>query len=203
MYYEKIEGTTKVTEDEVTQEEPAPRSPLLGRTYVITLQNDKLVIQDEKGRKPPYDELELLQSQYEGFGQPDPLLEFFENKKFSVGEEIPMPIGLAGELYSDSKRNKVRFERFTQVLRAIRQEVGARVAVFDTFLKMVGFYGANTTMKMDLKGETIVEIAKSWPMSSRLQGPVRVMGLDQIENRLVMVDGVGKMTLSEQIRYGR
>jgi hypothetical protein len=88
-------------------------------------------------------------------------------------------------------------------LKAVRRETGTDLAVFDTFLKMVGFYGANTTMKMDLKGETIVEIMKSRPLSSRLQGPVHVIGFDQIGNRMVMVDGIGKLTLSEQIRYGK
>jgi hypothetical protein len=98
VFYETIEETTHITEEGLTDKVVTPRNPLLKRTYVISMKDGSLSFQDSNGKKPLHDELELLQFEYDGFGQPDPLQDFFQNKKIRIGEEIAMPVGLAGEL---------------------------------------------------------------------------------------------------------
>jgi len=202
VFYEKWDTTTKTTEDGITENKPASKVPVVGKTYIVKVQGDQAVITDESGKKPPKEEWEIVNSDYKELGEPDEFLNYFADKKLATGETIQVPGEVARAILTE-KKDIVKIDNFSFVLKGTGTSSGLPTAIFGTALKMSGNHGPNTSLKMNLKGETSIAFQNGWPVSMKLEGPVRVTGVDQIGNRIVMVDGTGKMTLTEEARYGK
>jgi hypothetical protein len=191
--YELINRKTVITEDKIPENKQPEPSPVLGRSYVVSVQNGVVKVTDEFGLKPSNDELDIVQIDYEGFGKPDSFLEVFRNKTIQPGERVQMPGTLAEGIFTDAEHRKVKVHNATFVLKNVRQNT----AIFDTALKMQWNQDANTSIKMNVAGETHVSVQNSRMLSSTLNGTVRVTGAEQLYDRLVMVDGKGKISITE------
>ena len=202
VIYEKWENTTKSTEDGITETKPTVKSPVVGKSYTVKLQADQLVITDETGKKPPKEEWEIVNSDYKDLGQQDEFANYFADKKVVAGETLEVPGELARAMLTE-KKDIVKIDHFSFALNRTGTAGGLPIAIFGTALKMSGNYGPNTSLKMNLKGETSIAYQNGWPVSMKLQGPVRVTGVDQIGSRIVMVDGTGTMTMTEEAHYGK
>lgn len=194
--YELINRKTVITEDKIPENKKSEPSPVLGRTYVVSAQNGVVKITDQFGLKPSNDELDIVQNDYEGFGKPDSFLELFRNKTIQPGERVQMPGTLAEGIFTDAEHRQVKVDNATFVLKNVRQNT----AIFDTALKMQWNQDANTSIKMNVAGETVVSIQNSRMLSSTLNGTVRVTGAEQLYDRLVMVDGKGKISMTETMQ---
>lgn len=194
--YELINRKTVITEDKIPQNKKSESSPVLGRTYVVSLQNGAVKVTDEYGLKPSNDELDIVQSDYAELGKPDGFLEVFRNKSIQPGERVQMPGTLAEGIFRDAEHRQVKVDNATFVLKNVRQNT----AIFDTALKMQWNQDANTSIKMNVSGETQVSIQNSRMVSSTLNGTVRVTGAEQLYDRLVMVDGKGKISIAETLQ---
>lgn len=202
VFYEKWENTTKSTEDGITETKPIVKTPVVGKTYVVKLQGEELAITDETGKKPPKDEWEIVNADYKDLGEQDEFASYFADKKVVPGETLEVPGNLARAMLTEQK-DIVKIDHFSFVLNRTGTFSGLPSAIFGTALKMSGNYGPNTSIKMNLKGETVIAFQNGWPVSTKLEGPVRVTGVDQLGSRIVMVDGTGTMTVTEEARYGK
>lgn len=194
--YEAIDRKSVITEDGIPINEPEVKSPVLGKTYTVTVQDGKINVIDQHQLKPSPDELEIVEKDYEELGQPDSFLQFLKQKTIQVGEPLQMPGILAEGIFTDSERRHVKVNQASFVLKNTSQNI----AHFDTALKMQWNEDANTSIKMNLTGETLIGVQTSRMVSSTLGGTVRVTGTDQLYNRLVMVDGKGKITITESVK---
>jgi len=194
--YELIERKTVITEDKIPENKKAEPSPVLGRTYVVSVQNGIIKVTDAYGLKPSSDELDIVKNDYEGLGKPDSFLQVFRNKSIQPGDRVQMPGVIAEGIFTDAEHRQVKVDNATFVLKNVRQNA----AIFDTALKMQWNQDANTSVKMNVVGETHVSIQNSRMLSSNLSGTVRVTGAEQIYDRLVMVDGKGKISITETMQ---
>jgi hypothetical protein len=103
---------------------------------------------------------------------------------------------LAEGIFRDAEHRQVKVDNATFVLKNVMQNT----AIFDTALKMQWNQDANTSVKMNVAGETQVSIQNSRMLSSTLAGTVRVTEAKQLYDRLVMVDGKGKISIKETIQ---
>ena len=196
VLYELIDRKTVITEDKIPENKKTEPSPVLGRTYVVSVQNGAIKVTDGHGLKPSNDEIEIVQDDYEGLGKSDSFLQLFRNKSIQPGERVQMPGALAEGIFTDAEHRQVKVDNATFVLKNVRQNA----AIFDTALKMQWNQDANTSVKMNVTGETLVSIQNSRMLSSTLSGTVRVTGAEQIYDRLVMVDGKGKISITETLQ---
>lgn len=194
--YNTVDSKFVITEDGIAENRKQEKNPVLGRTYIVSVQNGKVSVTDDHGIKPAEEEFEIVQNDYEGLGEADSFLQFFRQKTVQVGEPLQMPGVLAEGVFTDAQRRRVKVDNASFVLRAVRQNS----AIFDTALKMQWNQDANTSVKMNVTGETMVGIQNSRMMSSTLKGTVRVTGVEQLYNRLVMVDGKGKIALTDTLQ---
>ncbi len=196
VIYELIDRKTVITEDKIPENKKAEPSPVLGRSYVVSVQNGAVKVTDPYGLKPSNKEIDIVQNDYEGLGKSDSFLQLFRNKSIQPGERVQMPGALAEGIFTDAEHRQVKVDNATFVLKNVRQNA----AIFDTALKMQWNQDANTSVKMNVTGETQVSIQNSRMLSSTLSGTVRVTGAEQIYDRLVMVDGKGKITITETLQ---
>ncbi len=196
VVYEVIDRKSVITEDGIAENKKAEKSPIVGRTYIVTCRSGSVKVTDVHGLKPSETEIEIVQNDYAALGEPDSFLQFLRQKTVQVGEPLQMPGVLAESIFTDAERRQVKVDKASFVLKSVRQNI----AVFDTALKMQWNEDANTSVKMNLTGETLIGIQNSRMVSSTLSGTVRVTGTDQLYNRLVMVDGKGKITMTESLQ---
>ncbi|MCI0605946.1 hypothetical protein L0156_23410 [bacterium] len=194
--YELIDRKSVITEDDIPENKKGEPSPVLGRTYVVSVQNGAVKVTDVHGLKPSNDEIDIVESDYKNLGEADSFLQVFKNKSIQPGERVQMPGIVAEGIFTDSEHRQVKVDNATFVLKNVRQNA----AIFDTALKMQWNQDANTSVKMNVAGETHVSIQSSRMLSSTLSGTVRVTGAEQLYNRLVMVDGKGKITITETLQ---
>ena len=194
--YNTVDRKMVITEDGVPENKKLEKSVVLGRTYIVTAEGGVVKVTDEHGLKPEKEEVELVENDYESLGEPDTFLQFLKQKTVQIGEPLQMPGVLAEGIFTDSQRRKVKVDNASFVLRSIRQNM----AVFDSTLKLQWNQDANTSVKMNVTGETLVGIHSSRLGSSTLSGTVRVTGVEQIQNRLVMVDGKGKISMTDTMQ---
>jgi hypothetical protein len=194
--YELIDRKIVITEDGIPEEQKPEKSPVVGRTYVVTAENGSVKVTDPAGLKPSFEEIDIVQGDYEGLGEPDSYLQFLHQKTVQIGEPLQMPGLMAAGIFRDAERRQVKVDKASFALKSLRNNI----AVFDTALKMQWNEDANTSLKMNLTGETLIGIRDSRLVSSTLGGTVRITGTDQIYNRLVMVDGKGNITMTQSLK---
>ena len=193
--YETITETMVVTEDEISQTQKIDPNPVLGQTYIVSKQDGAVKVTDENGLKPSFDEINIVADDYKRLGEADSFRQFFRSRTVQIGEPLQMPGVLAEGLFTDASHRKIKVESASFILRKVQNNV----ASFDTTLKMQWNQDANTSMKLNLTGETLVNVQTSHPVSSNLSGTMRVTGTEQLYNRLAMLDGKGKITLTESM----
>jgi|GEM_PF-3371912 len=194
--YDVIENKMVVTEDGIPQNEKQDRNPVLRQTYIVTAQDGTVKVTDTNGLKPSLEEVDIVSEDYKNLGHTDSFRNFFRAKSVQVGEPLQMPGVLAAGMFTDAAHRRIKVESASFILKELRKNL----AVFNTTLRMQWNEDANTSMKLNVSGETLVNIQSSQPVSTNLSGTMRVTGTEQLYNRLVMVDGKGKIALTESLQ---
>ncbi len=141
-----------------------------GKTYLIARQADKLSVTYPDGRTPPADELELVTSNMETFGLPNPIAVYFDGKQMTVGQTIQLPAKLARELlgFSETVGNISEFQ--LQLVETRRLDSGDRAAVFA--IALTADQPDETSVSMRLKGQLVMEIDTCRTAAVHLEGPI-------------------------------
>ena len=96
-----------------------------GKTYLVARAADQLSVTYPDGRTPPAEELEIVTTNMETFGLPNPIALYFDGKQMVVGQTVELPAKLARELlgFSESVGNISQFQ-----LKLIETRAGQRRA---------------------------------------------------------------------------
>ncbi|MBL8953001.1 MAG: hypothetical protein JNK82_19645 [Myxococcaceae bacterium] len=147
---------------EVEEGKPVPptESPLLGKSYVVSLQGEEVVATDAKGVKVSEEELALIRDDIDFLGKPDAVRVELAAREFKVGEAAP---GLADALTKEiadgaAESGEESDIKFSEVKVVLSEDKGTH-AVF------------TVTLKMDQKVEEA-------PMSAKLSGTVEARKSD-------------------------
>lgn len=146
---------------------------IVGKTYMVTRDGENLTITYPDGAAPPADELEMVMSNMETFGLPNPIAEFFHGKKVRVGETLKLPAHLAQELlgFAETPGGASGFQLKLQEVRPAAKKGLSPVAVFDIELQADNPADASG-VQMELAGQLEMEVATCRSRAVRLKGPV-------------------------------
>jgi hypothetical protein len=194
--YDLVDEKMVVTEDGISQDQKVEPNPVWKQTYIVSFQHGVLKVTDQNGLKPENNEIDIVTDEYENLGKSDSFRQFFRSRTVQVGEPLQMPGVLAEGMFTDASHRKIKVESASFILRAVRN----KIATFDSALKMQWNQDANTSMKLNLTGETLVDTQTSHMVTSSLSGTMRITGTEQLYNRLAMLDGKGKITITESLK---
>jgi hypothetical protein len=171
---------------------PSPASPVTGKSYLVTRDGERLFVNDLAGRKPPVEELEVVERSMGAFGKPSLLARYFDGKTLVVGEKVKLPAELAREVLgpSDALGEVMRFE---MRLVGTRQVDAVRCAEFETSVEAKSRELGNLTML--LSGTSLLEVDTCRAASASLAGPIGMFESRSRQGQKLTVEGRGTLEL--------
>ena len=123
------------------------------------------------GQSPPPEELEIVTSNMETFGLPNPIALYFDSKRIEVGQTVRLPAQLARELLGFSKTvdNVSDFRLKLVSTRPLPNDSTA--AVFQ--ITLVAENPDETAMSMQLTGQLVIDTQSCRTLAVSLAGPIR------------------------------
>ena len=192
--YDESTVSLKTTDDPA---QPASQ-PVTGKTYRVVRHGDKLTITYENGQQPPEQELAIVRQNMESFGLPNPIAHFFSDRKMRINETIQLPSKVARELlgFPDTVGNITQFHLR---LRETRNIKGSQAAVFD--IKLIADNGETDSLKMNLSGSLVLEIATCRTLAVNLSGPVGALEVHGPPSGQFEVASEGDIRVAVQADY--
>ena len=145
---------------------------VMGKAYRVTRKGKELLVTYPDGKAPAAEEVEIVRSNMEAFGLPNPIAEFFHGKKVRVGESLTLPSDLARELlgFAEAPGTVSSFQLALQEVRAAEAKGESPVAVFTIELRADD--AQQNGVQMQLTGQLEMEVATCRSRVVKLAGPV-------------------------------
>jgi hypothetical protein len=196
--FERIEHSEDRNGSEVT----APKSPLVGRSYVVELKQSEPIFTDALGAPVSDVEKRELSRRLANFGKPDPFLESLPDGPVQPGWPAS---GIAAgflELFEPADEASLEGPDIANVdvrYAGVRDEPQGRCGVF-AFTLAIQMAG-EPRLGLDLKGEFLVRVSDSAPIALEARGPAHLVGLQVVEGVNVQMRGAGEMIGSFRVTY--
>lgn len=170
--------------------------PVQGKTYHCLREpgeNGKLVVTDEAGNTPPFEEIEIVTQQMEMVGRANPFAEFLAGRTIAVGDKIELPKDLATQIFSlGDKFGEVT--RFTLTLQKVQLEGGANCAVFQASVEAAS--SDSSQMRMQVEGPLVVQVDSCRAVRIGLVGPIGMSETRGSYSTAYQVIGTGRVQVS-------
>ena len=182
------------------QPAPSSKQAVAGKTYLVQLKGEELMITYQAGGIPSPEELAVVQQVMETLGRPNPLGLFFHQRTVKRGERLRIPNHLANDLlgFNDAVGDVTGFEL---TLRDVRLRDGHRCAVLDTRIDAASPLGSNLTMRM--QGQLWLELDTCRALAAEFTGPVALSDLQNSPDGPLTVRGKGQLKVAISAHYGR
>ena len=159
-----------------------PKSPLDGNTYILALDDGKVVATDGKGGKLAKAEEEALLKKHRNFGKPDPILAGMPEKRIKVGDKVDKLADALREHFKkdDDGKSPLEVTDITVKLASIDKDGDDEVGVFAVELTLGSPKDTKElfSMKMTMKGKIRVRTKDAFATSIDLKGPLTISGTD-------------------------
>ena len=154
-----------------TADNPSESSPqaVTGKVYLVARNGEQLSVTYPDGTSPPEIETAIVTQNMESFGLPNPIANFFHERKMQIGETIQLPNQIARELlgFPDTVQNITQFQLRLTETKTVR---GKPCAVFR--IRLVADNAEAASLRMDLAGSLVLEIDTCRTVAVQLTGPV-------------------------------
>lgn len=189
--YEELVKVTKKGEREAR----VP-SPLTGKTYVIALDQGKVVVESGEGERVSDVEREALLDDNKEFGKPPQFAGFVPKHPLAPGEKFTPPKEVLADMFGGGGGSKSYGDaEFT--FAGAEERAGKRVGRFDFSMTITDQrQGATTTILS--KGKVFLLVESGWPLELELVGQVTVAAPGDKPNRKVSGTGVLEMKLAAE-----
>lgn len=191
----------KKTETEDGKEKKRPKSPIEGKSYVVELKNGKVVITDEKGKKPSKREEDAVRKDNEHFGVADPILAAMPDKPLEVGKTVDALSAALQEflMRHDDSKDKPEVNGVEVKLASIEGTGPDAVGVFSVALTMATPPKSKNPfeIKAPLTGTMKVRAKDGWTTSMNLGGPIELGDPDAKKT----ITGKGTLKLGFESTY--
>jgi len=173
--------------------------PVTGKTYLVTRDADQLQVTYPNGQTPPAEELQIVTSNMETFGLPNPISLYFDGKQIEVGQTVQLPTQLARELlgFSDTVDNVSDFRLKLVGIRPL--ENNSTAAVFQ--ITLVAENPDETAMSMQLTGQLVMDTQSCRTVEVRLTGPIRASETHGPETASFQVCSEGTVRVAVEATY--
>ena len=190
VHYEELVKVSKKGE----REQRVP-SPLTGKTYVIALEQGKVVITGGGGEPVSEVEREALLEDNKEFGKPPQFAAFVPKHPMAPGERFTPPKEVLADMFGDGK--SYGDVEFTFV--GPEERAGKKVGKFEFVMTITDQrQGATTTIRS--KGAVLLLLESGWPIELELGGQVTVTAPGDKPNRKVAGSGTLEMKLAAEYR---
>ncbi len=172
--------------------------PVAEKSYIVTRVDGKLQVTDLRGNTPPEEELEIVRSNMQWVGQPNPLAQFLNGRTVMLGESLQLPRHLAADLFG-AANGLGEIDRVTLTLRRIRRVRGRECGVFDAVL--IGESPAGDTPNVRIRGDIAVEIATCRSMDIKMDATLDAKEQRGPAGATFTVSNRGKVRIAIEVTY--
>ena len=184
--------------DQDPTEDQAISQPIEGKSYFVTRQGKQLLVTDQDGNIPPWDEYQIVAENMQTLGQPNPLAQFLLGRTFRTGERIVLPQSLAEQLLGlNEPFGKV--QSFELEFMGSDTIAGQPCALFNATIaaqaREQGEIGLNIT------GRLVIQTATCRTVTAELAGPVQMAAEEKTRHGSFQYRATGDMHLSIHSTY--
>lgn len=147
------------------------KSPLEGKTYLVELLDKKVVINGSDGKPPTARELDELQEDHKNFGKGPKLLKALPDS-VKVGDSLDEFAKVFSEAAAGGAEGQGDIKSATAKVTGVRDENGLRLVTLSIDIAMEGKLQSGMQGKVTMKGTMDIRADRSWPVSSKVNGPV-------------------------------
>jgi hypothetical protein len=166
---EYLEGRSEQRLGDRVQDVP---SPLVGKTYVLEARQGSLRATGADGAPVSDYESERLAQNHPNLGRPSGFIAILPDRPLTVGERLTPDAGALADAFG---KRGVEVRDASLVLESAGEGVG-QFAVSFVLIET----RENTTTETTLGGSVMLQADTSWPLETKLRGPVRVTGPDEL-----------------------
>ncbi len=172
--------------------------PVSDKTYVVSRPNQDLSVTYEDGSSPPAEEIEIVETNLQGFGRPNPLAQFLDSRTLQVGETVELPRDLANELVGWNSEYGI-VQRVTLRLAKVTDFAGAKCAVFDA--RIQGTPTSDQREPTSMEGQMTVEVATCRALSTNMTARLDIAEERGPAGHRFNVSNRGTANVFSQARY--
>lgn len=172
--------------------------PVAKKSYFVTRVDGELQVTDLQGSTPPEKELEIVRSNMQWVGQPNPLAQFLNGRTVMVGESLELPQHLAADLFGAAS-GFGEVDRVTLTLRRIRRVRGRECGVFDA--AVIGESQVGDTPNVWIRGDIVVEIATCRSMDIKMDATLDSKEQRGPDGATFTVSNRGKVRIAIEATY--
>lgn len=151
---------------------PAPPSPVVGKTYTVSVIGGQLAVALPDNSVPPKAELDVVERDYRSLGRPDPLWQAAPREPIRSGERAPSYEKAVRSMLIEETDQEATVREIKVTLVGERLEGDQRCAVFEVIASFTRPDGPLVS-DLDLKGSLVVR-PDGWPVEIELAGPLKV-----------------------------
>lgn len=187
------------------KESKDPKSPIEGKTYLLSLDDaGVLVVTDAEGKAPSAPELAAVKSNNKSFGKPNKFAELVP-EEVEKGKAINITKEMMADILgnNDESAKGTDLKEATLVLKEVKEVNGQKAGVFELSAVVIL---SEMNMKMALKGDLIVGVDNTWPIKLDLNAPVTIEpkpAAEGDEKPAMSLSGGGTMSLKIDNDYGK
>jgi hypothetical protein len=173
-------------------------NPVEGKSYFVVRQGQQLLITDQEGNIPPWDQYQIILENMQTLGQPNPLAQFLLGRKFTQGERIVLPQNLAEQLLGLSEPfGKVK--KFELKLVGMERIDGQPCALFTATIVAQAL--GQGEIGLNITGKLAIQTATCRTVAAELSGPVHMAVEEKTGQGSYLYKAAGDMRLSIHTTY--
>ncbi len=173
--------------------------PVEKKSYLVARVDGALTVTDIQGNTPPEEELDIVRSNMQWVGQPNPLAKFLNGRTVTTGDSLQLPKLVAADLLGGTDGLGV-VDRVTLRLKQVRELHGSKCGVFDAVLIADSSVGERP--KVVIVGEIAVEAATCRSMEISMDTTLAVQEQRGPVGATFTVSTRGKVRIAIQATYG-
>jgi hypothetical protein len=187
--------------DGATGEMAAEAQPIAGKTYLVKRESGdagKLIVTDEEGHLPSLEEYEIVASNMEMVGRPNPLAEFLAGRTLKTGQTLELPQNIANQVFNLGQQFG-DVTRFDLTLEKMEVQDGARCAVFTAHVEASA--SGSSQMGMQVEGPFVVQTDTCRAVKVDLSGPIGMSETRGSYSTAYQIIGTGQLKVGIASTY--
>jgi hypothetical protein len=178
--------------------------PVSGKTYLCRRDpgsggdDGKLVVTDDQGTLPSLEEYEIVASNMDMVGRPNPLAEFLAGRTMKTGQTIKLPLQIANQVFNLGEQFG-DVSRFDLTVENVQSSGGTQCAVFNA--KVEASSTGSSQVGLQVEGPLVVEADTCRAVKVNLAGPIGMSETRGSYSTAYQIIGTGQIKVSIDSNY--